>query len=312
VTDWCIHPAAALEGVPRVGGTKNPDVARVVALAPDLVLANLEENREIDVRRLRERSLCVWVDYPRTVAAAVAQIGWLADLGASERARRDVLDPIDGALARVRSRSGPPRSTFVAVWKRPWMSLSRDTYASDLLAVAGLANVCADAESRYPRIDLTDVARLDPRWCCCPTSPTASPTKTSASSPPVPSPARGPQERTGSSSSTEPSRSGTDRASQPRSTGSWRSRAIDRVPRRRRVGAAGAAAERGGSAGAATVRVRRSRGRRSSSSRKAIAARWIPGAPLSRGPATFRTSIPFSSIQARTAAGAAPASRSAT
>ena len=171
VTDWCIHPAAALEGVPRVGGTKNPDVARVVALAPDLVLANLEENREIDVRRLRERSLCVWVDYPRTVSAAVAQIGWLADLGASERARRDVLDPIDGALARARSRTGPPRSTFVAVWKRPWMSLSRDTYASDLLAIAGLANVCADAENRYPRIDLTDVARLDPEVVLLPDEP---------------------------------------------------------------------------------------------------------------------------------------------
>jgi ABC-type Fe3+-hydroxamate transport system substrate-binding protein len=171
VTDWCIHPAAALEGRARVGGTKNPDVGKVAALAPDLVLANLEENREIDVRRLRERGLRVWVDYPRTVAAAVAQIGWLADLGADPAARAQVLDPVEAALARARSRSTPPRSVFVAVWKKPWMTLSHDTYASDLLAIAGLENVFAAAAERYPRIDLAEVARRDPEVVLLPDEP---------------------------------------------------------------------------------------------------------------------------------------------
>jgi ABC-type Fe3+-hydroxamate transport system substrate-binding protein len=171
VTDWCIHPAAALASVPRVGGTKNPDVARVAARVPDLVLANLEENREIDVRRLRDRGLCVWVDYPRTIAAAVAQIAWLADLGAGERARRDVLDPIEDALARARSRTAAPRSAFVAVWKRPWMTISADTYASDLLTTAGLANVFAGASGHYPRIDLAEVARRDPEIVLLPDEP---------------------------------------------------------------------------------------------------------------------------------------------
>jgi ABC-type Fe3+-hydroxamate transport system substrate-binding protein len=171
VTDWCIHPEDALARLPRVGGTKNPDVARVVSLSPDLVLANLEENREIDVRRLRERGLRVWVDYPRTVAAAVAQIAWIADLGATPRSRREVLGPIEESLARARARSGPVRSVFVAVWKRPWMTLSRDTYASDLLATAGLANVYADAADRYPRIDLAEVARRDPEWVLLPDEP---------------------------------------------------------------------------------------------------------------------------------------------
>jgi ABC-type Fe3+-hydroxamate transport system substrate-binding protein len=171
VTDWCIHPADALERIPRVGGTKNPDVARVAELAPDLVLANLEENREIDVRRLRERGLPVWVDYPRTVAAAIAQIEWLADLGASAGARGAVLEPIEDAVVRAGARTGPVRSAFVAVWKLPWMTLSRDTYASDLLATAGLANVFADASERYPRVDLAEVARCDPEIVLLPDEP---------------------------------------------------------------------------------------------------------------------------------------------
>ena len=62
-TDWCTHPADL--DVPRVGGTKNPRVDDVVALAPDLVLANEEENREADLEALRAAGLAVWVTSPR-------------------------------------------------------------------------------------------------------------------------------------------------------------------------------------------------------------------------------------------------------
>jgi ABC-type Fe3+-hydroxamate transport system substrate-binding protein len=171
VTDWCIHPASELAGLPRVGGTKNPHIGAVAALAPDLVLANLEENREIDVRRLRERGIPTWVDYPRTVPEAVAQIEWLADLGAAADRRDAILAPIRTAQERAARRRGPARTVFVAVWKDPWMSLSRDTYADDLLARAGLTNVFADAADRYPRVDLAEVARRDPEIVLLPDEP---------------------------------------------------------------------------------------------------------------------------------------------
>src|SRR3954463_9965303 len=68
-TDWCSHPADL--DVPRVGGTKWPDLARVQALAPDLVVANAEENRDEDVAALRAAGLRVWVTAPATVAQAL-------------------------------------------------------------------------------------------------------------------------------------------------------------------------------------------------------------------------------------------------
>jgi len=173
VTDRCIHPADALAGVARVRGTKNPDVAAIAALAPDLVLANVEENREVDVRRLRERGLAVWVDYPRTVDDARAQVRALARLGAAEQALAAVVDPIEAALSRSaeRTASGRSRRGFVAVWKDPWMTLNRDTYAHDLLARAGIANVYADADGRYPRVTLDEVAALDPELVLLPDEP---------------------------------------------------------------------------------------------------------------------------------------------
>ena len=71
-TDWCTHPADL--DVPRVRGAKNPDLAAIIALKPDLVLANKEENRELDVRRLRAAGVQVWVTVIETVPQALASL----------------------------------------------------------------------------------------------------------------------------------------------------------------------------------------------------------------------------------------------
>jgi ABC-type Fe3+-hydroxamate transport system substrate-binding protein len=173
VTDWCIHPATEVATRVKVGGTKNPDRAAIERLTPDLVLANLEENREIDVRRLRDAGLTVWVDYPRTVADAITQIGWLADLGAAEGAREHVLEPVERAFAAARAAQPSRRaSAFIAVWKDPWMTIARDTYAYDLLALCGIEPLFADrSDSRYPRVALEEVAAHAPELVLLPDEP---------------------------------------------------------------------------------------------------------------------------------------------
>src|SRR5262245_54419620 len=67
-TDFCTHPASL--DVPRVGGSKYPTIEKVLAIEPDLVLANVEENRREDVDALRSAGIPVWVTYPRTLDAA--------------------------------------------------------------------------------------------------------------------------------------------------------------------------------------------------------------------------------------------------
>lgn len=148
VTDWCTHPAD-LGAAVRVGGTKNPDVRAVIALRPDLVVANEEENRAQDLDALRAAGLRVLVTEVRdlpgalrelealfTDALGLARPGWLADAGA--------------AWERVVPQRA--RSAFVPVWRRPWMVLGRDTFAGDLLARLGVRNVYAGHAERYPRV----------------------------------------------------------------------------------------------------------------------------------------------------------------
>ncbi len=155
-TDWCTHPAAL--DVTRVRGTKNPDLAAVRALQPDLVIANREENRELDVRRLRDSGVNVWVTEIETVEQALTSL---------EELYADVLGVRTPAwLAHARTLwSGPapaPRGRVVVpIWRDPWMVVGPRTYAGDLLRRLGWANAYDEGVDRYPRVDLADLDRAD-------------------------------------------------------------------------------------------------------------------------------------------------------
>jgi ABC-type Fe3+-hydroxamate transport system substrate-binding protein len=151
-TDWCTHPAEL--DVRRVRGTKNPDLRAIRELEPDLVVANKEENRELDVRRLREAGVPVWVTDVQTVPQAVGSLERLFD----EALRWDR----PAWLARARELwcgDLPPvhRRVVIAIWRDPWMVVGRDTFAGDLVRRLGWQNVYAGHADRYPKVELPDL-----------------------------------------------------------------------------------------------------------------------------------------------------------
>lgn len=158
-TDYCVAPPGAFPRAHSVRGTKNPDVRAIVDRSPDVVLANEEENRELDVRRLRDAGVAVYVTAPRTVAAAADSLEAVGAVVGARAAGADLAQAIRRALVRVES-AGPWLRAFVPVWRDPWMATGVDTFAGDLLACAGFA-VVPDAP-RYPRVDLGEVRALDP------------------------------------------------------------------------------------------------------------------------------------------------------
>src|SRR5262245_42613194 len=175
VTEWCVHPADAVANVPKVGGTKTPDLDAIRALAPELVIANQEENRRRDVAQLEGAGIHVWVTYPRTVAEGAALLAELAELGASAAAREAVVAPVLAAVAEA-ERTRPARATavFCPIWRDPWMAVGGDTYAHDLLTLCGGRNVFAErAERRYPRVTLDEVIAAAPEVVILPDEPYA-------------------------------------------------------------------------------------------------------------------------------------------
>jgi ABC-type Fe3+-hydroxamate transport system substrate-binding protein len=151
-TDWCTHPAGL--DVTRVRGTKNPDLERIVGLAPDLVIANQEENRELDVRRLRDAGVPVWVTVIETVPQAIASmtrlltdaLGW-----GTPSWLEQVAAAWDRPLPAVHTQVAVP------IWRDPWMVVGRDTFTGDLLRRSGYGNVFAEHPDRYPRVSVEEI-----------------------------------------------------------------------------------------------------------------------------------------------------------
>lgn len=161
-TAYCEEPRGTIERVPVVGGTKDVDVEAVAALAPDLVLANQEENTKRDVEALIARGLTVFVSFPCTVAAALDHLVVTARLLDLDPARVPEIAALRDALARAEA--GPPARPLrvcAPIWKDPWMTFDGRTYASDLLRLAGAENVFADRPRRYPLA--ADLGRAEPK-----------------------------------------------------------------------------------------------------------------------------------------------------
>ncbi|MGC5015843.1 helical backbone metal receptor [Streptosporangium sp. DT93] len=151
-TDWCTHPAPL--PVRRIGGTKNPDLNAIVALEPDLVLANEEENRPADLEALRSAGVAVWVTRVRTLPEAFASLRRMLTLACG-------LPEPDWLAAAERAWAAPPvtaeRKAVIPVWRKPWMVLGRDTFAGDLLLKLGVRNLYAGHPERYPGIALPEL-----------------------------------------------------------------------------------------------------------------------------------------------------------
>jgi ABC-type Fe3+-hydroxamate transport system substrate-binding protein len=199
ITDYCTEPAAGVADKTRVGGTKNPHVATILALQPDLVLAVAEENRPQDVAQLTAAGVPVYVFAPRTVRDGLALLWRLADLldcGAAVAAgiqalEQDYAETIAVVAGRQRVR------VFCPIWKDPYMTINAETYVHDTLRVCGGDNIFAhrqrhfplaadlghsrpatearyaERDRRYPRITLAEMAALGPEVILLPDEPYA-------------------------------------------------------------------------------------------------------------------------------------------
>jgi ABC-type Fe3+-hydroxamate transport system substrate-binding protein len=174
VTDFCVHPSEEVVTCAKVGGTKNPQLERVIELRPDLVIANREENRRRDVDRLEAAGLPVLVTYARDVESALEEIELLARLLDSEETARGLVREVRDALEEAAARLGEPLPSVVAlIWKRPYMTLNGDTFAHDLLVRSGGRNPFVDRERRYPLVTEKEIEEAEPEVILLPTEPYA-------------------------------------------------------------------------------------------------------------------------------------------
>ncbi|MEU3489384.1 helical backbone metal receptor [Streptomyces massasporeus] len=166
-TDWCTHPPRL--DVVRVGGTKNPKTDRILSLAPDLVIANEEENRAPDLAALRAAGAEVLVTEIRDVPQAFRELARVLD-ACGVTARPRWLDEAERTWSSL-PEPGTRRTAVVPIWRRPWMVLGRHTFAGDVLARLGVDHVHATHPDRYPRVPLEELRASAPDVVVLPDEP---------------------------------------------------------------------------------------------------------------------------------------------
>jgi len=166
---WGVTPVACTRfceqpDLPHVGGTKDPDVASIVALRPDVVVVDEEENRREDADALAAAGVAVHVTAVRSLTDVAPALAGL-------RERLGLTDDTPESMPISTSAGRPALRTFVPIWRRPWMTINRDTYGSSLLEAIGVGNVFATDATRYPETSLEEARRRRPDVVLAPSEP---------------------------------------------------------------------------------------------------------------------------------------------
>lgn len=159
-TLFCVHPAAMHASKPRVGGTKNFKPEKIMALKPDLVIGNKEENEQAGIEAL-EKQCPVWMSDIETLDDALEMIDMIGSLVNKEKEASATSQEIASLFAGLKVPDRMINAAYL-IWRKPWMAAGRHTFITDLMKRIGLRNVFDGMGSRYPEIGEAEFARLKP------------------------------------------------------------------------------------------------------------------------------------------------------
>jgi ABC-type Fe3+-hydroxamate transport system substrate-binding protein len=147
--------------VPKVGGTKSVDLAKIRALAPTHVIVNVDENRKETADALAGFVPNLIVTHPLAPLDNLVLYRQLGSAFGKEHEAEQLCDRFEVEYNEIRKRKFQPRNVLYLIWKDPWMTVSRDTYVSRTLALVGLQTLPDSAGVRYPELADLNVAGID-------------------------------------------------------------------------------------------------------------------------------------------------------
>ncbi len=162
-TGFCVHPRQTLKPVPKVGGTKDVDLAKVRTLAPTHVVLNIDENEKPTAMALAQFVPHLIVTHPLGPLDNPPLYRLIGGIFGREQAAEALCAQFQQAHAALESaaRAWPRQRVLYLIWKDPWMTVARDTYISRTLALAGWDTVPASATARYPQVKLDETLPQD-------------------------------------------------------------------------------------------------------------------------------------------------------
>ncbi len=152
-TGFCIHPAEVVQGIPKIGGTKDVNFDKIRKLAPSHLVVNIDENEKPAVEKLAEFVPHIVVTHPVQPLDNLELVRLMGGVFCAQQAAEDWCAAFSAEYAALQAApKGPPQRVLYCIWQDPWMSISRETYIARMLAQIGWS-IPDLGEVRYPRFD---------------------------------------------------------------------------------------------------------------------------------------------------------------
>ena len=159
ITKFCVHPDSWFRNKKRIGGTKDVKIDEVVALKPDLIIGNKEENTKEDIDSLREIAP-VWMSDIYNLSDALTMIQSVGDLCTASQKSKELVNSIKREFNVLKPKLGKP-SVLYLIWKKPYMGVAANTFIHNILEDnLGFRNILRDQE-RYPEVTLSSYTEVD-------------------------------------------------------------------------------------------------------------------------------------------------------
>ncbi len=157
ITKFCVHPKNRIENVPKVGGTKDFSVSRIIDLQPTLVIANKEENPKDSVLFLAEKVPAFITDVNDfdSALAMIAQVGKVTD---TQEKAWQIIHEIENAFIHFPVRQQKVKAIYL-IWKKPYMTINRHTFIHAMMEKAGFENVFSGKSDNYPVISENEIVQ---------------------------------------------------------------------------------------------------------------------------------------------------------
>ena len=157
-TKFCIHPLDKIKKVPIIGGTKNLNIEKILALKPDLIIANKEENEKFQVEELAKHCR-VWVT---DISTLKDNENFLWELGMVLK-KRDIAEKFNIEISTIFQnidKEKMPKKVAYLIWQNPMMSVGADTFISNVLTEMGFETILKN-KTRYPEISMEEIENAD-------------------------------------------------------------------------------------------------------------------------------------------------------
>jgi len=157
-TAFCVHPRNRVKAVKSVGGTKQVNMDKLKRLSPSHVIVNVDETPRPLAEELARLGCEVVVTHPIDVRDNLTLYRLMGGLFSRESQAQTLCARLEAAFETLAAtaRTLAERRVLYLIWKDPWMTVSRDTYISRMLALARWQTVDLPGGARYPTVELTN------------------------------------------------------------------------------------------------------------------------------------------------------------